>query len=106
MSPPRFERHNGTCVNGVRIRDILLKDGDRIECGTTWFAVSISVGSNQADTPTLQVPPERRIDPAAVPPPNMFPRRIAEFELTRELGRGGMGIVYHAIQRPIGTRQP
>jgi eukaryotic-like serine/threonine-protein kinase len=93
---------NGTCVNGVRIQDILLKDGDRIECGTTWFAVSISVGPDQADTPTLQVPPERRIDPAAMPGPNTFPRRIAEFELTRELGRGGMGIVYHAFQRPSG----
>ena len=30
------------------------------------------------------------------------PRQLADFQLTRELGRGGMGIVYHAIQQSTG----
>src|SRR5262245_3859709 len=93
---------NGTCVNGSRISDVVLKDGDRIECRGTVLVVSGSLGPDQADTPTLEVPPDHRINPSALPPPSLFPRRIAEFEITRELGRGGMGVVYHAVQQPSG----
>jgi len=31
-------------------------------------------------------------------------RKIADFEIVRELGRGGMGVVYEAIENPLGRR--
>ena len=41
----------------------------------------------------------RTVDCAPAP---ALPRRLADFELTRELGRGGMGVVYHALQLSTG----
>lgn len=32
------------------------------------------------------------------------PSKIADYEIIRQIGRGGMGIVYEAIQRPLGRR--
>jgi serine/threonine protein kinase len=32
------------------------------------------------------------------------PQRLGEFELVRELGRGGMGVVYGAVQTSLGRR--
>ena len=36
------------------------------------------------------------------PPPRAMPQRIGEFALVREIGRGGMGVVYEAMQTSLG----
>ena len=33
-----------------------------------------------------------------------IPERLGEFRIVREVGRGGMGVVYEAIQEPLGRR--
>ena len=41
------------------------------------------------------------VRPADLPPP---PDRFGEFRVVREIGRGGMGVVYEAVQEPLGRR--
>jgi serine/threonine-protein kinase len=90
---------NGTFVNNSRINDIYLQDGDRINCGSTIFEVTIP-NPTASDTPTCQFSPGKQ-DPATATV-DSSPKRLADFEITRELGRGAMGVVYHGIHRSSG----
>ena len=81
---------NGTFLNGERIEDALLKDGDEIRAGETALRVSIS-GPPATD--------EWSPNAATV---ITTPVEIPDYEVRRELGRGSMGVVYHAVQRSTG----
>jgi serine/threonine protein kinase len=42
--------------------------------------------------------------PACVSPGDSLPERIGDCRIVREIGRGGMGVVYEAVQEPPGRR--
>src|SRR6266513_846169 len=43
-------------------------------------------------------------EPITTPALSKPPGRIGEFRIVREIGRGGMGVVYEAVQESLGRR--
>jgi serine/threonine protein kinase len=46
----------------------------------------------------------RRAAPAPLPTDGPPPQKLGDFRIVREIGRGGMGIVYEAVQESLGRR--
>src|SRR5262245_1949506 len=117
--------HNGTYVNGERIKSADLKGGDRIQAGHTVMTVALeqaeSAPTSTRPENTLSMPPLEQSTPSIATqtmpptgtgelqsPPTIRPSdptvksdmptmaEVPGFVLERELGRGGMGVVYLA----------
>lgn len=102
---------NGTYVNGARVNEVDLKNGDSIKGGKTKIEVNVSGVGSDDETQDWQdapqsVPAVTIAEPAvaAAKSPDApsagqaGTQRVGGYRLVRELGRGGMGIVYLAIR--------
>jgi serine/threonine-protein kinase len=95
---------HGTLVNGEKVNDVLLAHGDRIQCGTTVFAVAITAGTAAEEARTIELPedfhPEANLAGPAAPISRVL--TVGDFNLTRKLGGGAMGVVYYGVHRETG----
>lgn len=93
---------NGTFVNGSRVQNAVLLDGDRVGCGDTEIRVAIPQ-SAELETVSYPASPKtdigKSVDPCSQRKNFEGINEISGYNLRNELGRGGMGLVYHAVHR-------
>jgi serine/threonine-protein kinase len=108
FNPPRcylrdLGSSNGTLVNGQKVTECFLRDGDVISGGKTCVRVTL-VGApltpGPAGEPTRTVSGAVRESPGDTPAPSGAV--VPGYEVVRPLGRGGMGIVYLARHHATG----
>jgi serine/threonine-protein kinase len=119
INPPQchlidLDSMNGTYVNGRRVRDTPVHPGDVISGGETQIRLSVAAleTASSCVEPTITGPTDarhgadQRCEPtvaaageAGATGPGW---RIPGYVVQQELGRGGMGVVYRALQRSSG----
>lgn len=111
---------NGTFVNGARVAAASLNDGDTIRAGQSVLTVAVDTrpSPSEADLPAdlefatvsgTDTGPPASVGPGPagatvewVPDPSL--PRIPGYRVEREIGRGGMGVVYCATDLRNGER--
>jgi serine/threonine-protein kinase len=107
VNPPRCRvadmgSRNGTYVNGQKVAaGTDLRAGDLITAGHTVLRIGFAEGSEENTAPTqggtVALETQKGTGPESPRPPAApAPPKIAGYEVVRELGRGGMGVVFLA----------
>ncbi|QEH35009.1 Serine/threonine-protein kinase PrkC [Aquisphaera giovannonii] len=94
----------GPGPDDIERAEIALEVGERLQRGED---VRPEEYPRHAEVVRELLPALRMVCELAEPPPPSLPgglSRLGEFRLVREVGRGGMGVVYEAVQEPLGRR--
>jgi serine/threonine protein kinase len=90
---------NGTFVNGVRIAERTLVDGDTISGGQTLIRVRIGDDGGSSELLAEFADADPPADTAVMELP---PTHVGGYQLTQQLGQGTMGVVYRAMHPNSG----
>lgn len=82
---------NGTSLNGARITESRLSDGDIVGIGKTQIEIRIRVDSNSEN--------ETMVPGRSASHPVEMIREIGPYLIRRTLGEGGMGVVFLAVHK-------
>jgi tetratricopeptide (TPR) repeat protein len=103
------ESHVSSCEACQKVLELLTQADPISDVSTLWSGPNHPAAPAAADTPTLdeprsQLPPTRPDTASAGTEAAGPPSEVPGYAIERELGRGGMGVVYLAEQRSLGRQ--